>query len=466
MLSKRPRSLALRFVLMSLTALLLSACDSPEPVTDNSIILVTRTGPTTHYETLYGPSGFEYDMAQAYARYTNRSLKIVQANSIAEILTQLDSGAAHIGAAGLTATSDRARRYHFSPAYMNVNQLVLYRYGALRPRSVDKLKHGKLTILRGTSHEDTMNSLTTEHPSLSWSYAQSNEILGLMDSLRRGETDYIIVDSNDYDLYKSTFPGIGIAFTIKRNDKLVWMMGAKQDNALLASIDQFFEQITENGELESLVERHYGHISHMGRNDSRTFAKRVQHRLPTMEDLIKKIALEEGLDWRLLAAISYQESHWNPKAKSPTGVRGLMMLTKITAKEMGVTNRVDAEQSLRGGAGYLLKLKGRLSENIHEPDRSWMALAAYNVGFGHLEDARVLTEKLGGNPNHWMDVMEHLPLLRKREYYSQTRHGYARGEEPVTYVQRIRNYYTQLAWRDRNEDIMVAMAGSAGPTIR
>ena len=118
-----------------------------------------------------------------------------------------------------------------------------------------------------------------------------------------------------------------------------------------------------------------------------------------------------------------------------------MMITNVTAKQMNIKNRKDPEQSINAGAGYLSLLRKRLPERIQEPDRTWMALAAYNIGFGHLEDARILTEQNGSNPDHWPDVKKFLPLLSKKQWYRQTRHGYARGSEPVNYIKNIRRYY-------------------------
>ena len=152
------------------------------------------------------------------------------------------------------------------------------------------------------------------------------------------------------------------------------------------------------------------------------------------------------MDWRLLAAIGYQESHWNPRARSPTGVRGIMMLTLNTAKHIGVKNRLDAEQSIMGGAKYFKIVLKRIPARIPEPDRTWFALASYNIGWGHVEDARILTERQGADPDRWVDVKERLPLLRQRKYYKQTRYGYARGNEPVQYVDNIRRYYETLQW--------------------
>jgi len=177
----------------------------------------------------------------------------------------------------------------------------------------------------------------------------------------------------------------------------------------------------------------------------------VDQRLPQFMDMFTYAAYETGVDWRLLAAIGYQESHWDPAAVSPTGVRGIMMLTRAAAKDLGVDNRLDPMQSIRGGALYLKKMKSRISGEVQEPDLTWLALAAYNVGLGHLEDARILTQKNKGDPNKWVDVKENLPLLTQKKWFQQTRYGYARGREPVRYVENVRSYYDILLWlTDRN----------------
>ncbi|WP_281645590.1 transglycosylase SLT domain-containing protein [Parendozoicomonas sp. Alg238-R29] len=170
----------------------------------------------------------------------------------------------------------------------------------------------------------------------------------------------------------------------------------------------------------------------------------MHRRLPRYYDLFRKVASEHRIDWHLVAAISYQESHWHPKAKSPTGVRGMMMLTLPTAKEMGIRNRLDAEQSVRGGVRYLESLKSRLPETLQEPDRTWQALAAYNVGIGHLYDARTLTRNKGGNPDDWAHLSEYLLKLEDPKWHSQTRFGYARGTESVQYVGNIQRYYRHI----------------------
>ncbi|MDX1657143.1 MAG: transglycosylase SLT domain-containing protein, partial [Candidatus Competibacteraceae bacterium] len=137
---------------------------------------------------------------------------------------------------------------------------------------------------------------------------------------------------------------------------------------------------------------------------------------------------------------AYQESHWNPRARSPTGVRGLMMLTLATARPLKVSNRLDPAQSVDGGARYLRHLLERLPAEVVKEDRLWFALAAYNVGLGHVLDARTLARRLGRNPNIWSDLKGVLPLLARRQYHRTLEYGYARGSEPVRYVQRIRDF--------------------------
>ena len=118
----------------------------------------------------------------------------------------------------------------------------------------------------------------------------------------------------------------------------------------------------------------------------------------------------------------------------------MMMLTLNTARELGVANRLDPQESIDGGAKYLDQMRQRLPDDVQEPDRTWFALAAYNVGMGHLQDARELAVRLEKNPNSWADLKEVLPLLSKKKYYTTLKYGYARGSEPVTYVTRIRNF--------------------------
>lgn len=171
-----------------------------------------------------------------------------------------------------------------------------------------------------------------------------------------------------------------------------------------------------------------------------TFLKYITTRLPHYRKAFEQAEEKTGIPWALLASMSYQESKWNRHAISPTGVRGIMMLTRSTAADLGIQNRLDPKKSIAGGARYLSHLYRRLPATIETPDRMLLALASYNVGFGHVKDAQLLGKRLGKNPNHWNDLKEVLPLLAKKKYYQDLPHRYARGWEPVEYVTRIREY--------------------------
>jgi membrane-bound lytic murein transglycosylase F len=304
-------------------------------------------------------------------------------------------------------------------------------------------------VLADSHHLETLEALREDYPELSWREVEDAEALDLMEMVSRGEAPFALVNSNEFTANHSYYPKLRVGFNLIQEDELAWVFPAGDDNKRLqqrASI--FLQRITEDGTLDLLKEQLYGHAWGANPVGSQTFTRRMKQRLPKYERLIREVATEYQVDWHLLAAISYQESHWNPHARSPTGVRGMMMLTMTTAQEMDIDDRLDPAQSLRGGARYFKKLRRRLPEDIEEPDRSWMALAAYNIGRGHLEDARVLTERQGGDPDLWKDVRERLPLLQKSKYYKTVKHGYARGSEPVTYVKNIRQYYDILAWQD------------------
>jgi membrane-bound lytic murein transglycosylase F len=172
----------------------------------------------------------------------------------------------------------------------------------------------------------------------------------------------------------------------------------------------------------------------------------LQSRLPLYKQWFVEAAEQSSQDWRLLAAIGYQESKWNPRATSPSGARGLMQLMGETASAAKVTDLSDARQSIFGGARYFRQVYEKIPSHVPEPDRTWFALAAYNIGYGHVEDARVLAQKAGHDPDSWQDVRKYLPLLEQERWYTQTENGYARGREPVHYVDNVRGYRDLLEW--------------------
>jgi membrane-bound lytic murein transglycosylase F len=223
---------------------------------------------------------------------------------------------------------------------------------------------------------------------------------------------------------------------------VTWYLKRSNDDSLYAALLDFYSQRVEDGTLARLEEKYLGHVGSFDYVDTKTFLSAIDSVLPTFRSLFEKYASE--IDWKLLAAIAYQESHWNPQATSPTGVRGLMMLTRATADGLGVTDRLDPEQSIQGGALYLQRLMAKVPDTVPEDERIWFALAAYNMGWGHMLDARKLTKSQQGNPDSWVDVKQRLPMLSQKRYYPSLTYGYARGREAYNYVENIRRYQVSL----------------------
>lgn len=439
-------------ILVAFILTFLSACDEKNDPASLTRILErgyinvgTIYGPTNFYTTANGFAGFEYELAKRYADSLNVELRIIPSYSLDELFIKLNTGEVDVLAASLSITDKRLKRFRFAPSYETISQKLVFKQGNIRPRKVADL-NGKLMVTSGSSYVENLEKLKNSHPQLSWQETSEFDSEELLAKVLSDEIDYTIIDSNNLAINRSYYPEVSIGFTIEEPQKLAWMVSKNSADDILSSLIEFFGEAHQNGTLSALDDKYYGHIETFNYVETRTFIKAVESTLPKYQALFQRHA--QDIDWRLLAAISYQESHWNPTARSYTGVRGMMMLTLATAKQMGIKSRLDTEQSIRGGAKYFKRMIAMMPDRIPSPDRIWFALASYNVGFGHLNDARIITQQQGGDPDRWAEVKKRLPLLQQKKYYKNTKHGYARGEEPVHYVDNIRRFYDTLRWLD------------------
>jgi membrane-bound lytic murein transglycosylase F len=410
------------------------------------IKILTLNSATTYYQDIVGPNGFEYHLANWFADSIGVETRFITVASFADLYPELLFGNGDIVAAGLSENeSDFSRSVIYGPRYYQVANQVLYRKLHVdKPKKVENLVGGALKVISGTAQVKLLHDLLKTYPELTWIEVDDIAAEELIEQVDVGEADYILADSHEIALQRRYFPELRIAFELGEPRQLRWAYNFSDDDSLTIAIAAFFKEIEDDGRLEQLIHRHYSYVEKFNYSDISTFTQRIESHLPRYELLFRKEAQEVDLDWRLLAAIGYQESLWVARAKSPTGVRGLMMLTLATARQMKVKNRLDPAQSIRGGAKYIAKTLKRVPSQITEPDRTWFALAAYNVGFGHVQDARKITETRGGDPNRWIDVKQSLPLLARKKWYKKTKYGYARGWEPVKYVENIRQYYEYL----------------------
>jgi membrane-bound lytic murein transglycosylase F len=403
--------------------------------------VITRNAPTTYFigrDIL--PKGPEFDMAEAFASHLGVELEIIEKPSIQAVIAALRNKEGHIAAAGLTQTKARAKEFMFGPNYQDITQQVVCRRDNVQPEAIDELIGLNIMVAEGTAYSERLKELKEQYPALSWAESSELSTEQILYKVWQREIDCSVADSNIVDLNRRYFPELIAPFNLARSENLAWMLH-KSSAGLSAELDNWYLEYEKSGRLESMLDQYYGFFEVFDYVDTRTFIRRVEKRFPEYTQYFSDAATKYKLPFHLLAAQAYQESHWLADAISPTGVRGIMMLTQKTAKEVGVKNRLNPKQSIFGGARYLAKIRThRFVDEVKEPDRTWLALAAYNVGRAHLHDAQILARKLNLNPHKWADMKQVLPLLSEKRYYKDLRYGYARGTEPVRYVQRIREY--------------------------
>ena len=410
-----------------------------------SLKVITRNGPTSYYEGPHGPTGFEYDLVAAFAQHLGVQLDMTVAKTFSAVLSAPQTQSTDFAAAGITVTDKRQQTMQFSDAFLKAAPYVVYRAGATPLEDINALLDAQLVVIADSSYEEQLELHQQQFPQLDWETAQTHDIEQLLAEVEAGSIQATIADSHILNLHRRYYPNLRRGVRLGDPKPLAWAFPPGSDHSLRNAANQFLLQFRQSGRLERLKRQYFGQVAQYRQQETFEFRRNLVERLPDVQHLFEQAGAETGVPWTLLAAISYQESHWRKNAISPTGVRGLMMLTLNTARALGV-DRNNPEESVLGGARYFLRMKSRIPDRIREPDRTWLALAAYNVGRSHLEDARILTQRRGFNPDVWEDVAKHLPLLSDPEIYPTLKHGYARGREPVRYVENIRNYQDIIKW--------------------
>lgn len=452
-----------RCLTLILVAVTLSGCQiDSEPKSELDQIRergVLRVGTLNNQLSYYigtdGPAGLDYELTREFARELGVKLEIKPAYRLASLFPALKNGEIDIIAAGLSQSEQRLKHFRAGPAYYYVSQQLIYQKGEWRPRNIKQLISHQtqldsaqqaaslIHVVKDSHFEKTLADIQQRYPNFHYKVDNNNDINDLLRQVSKGSLAFTVADSVQVSLAQRIYPDLAVAFEMTEDQPISWFMRRSDDESLYALMIEFFGDLKQSGYLASIEEKYIGHIGTFDYVDTRAFIRALDSRLPKWAPLFKKYSGD--FDWRLIAAVAYQESHWNPRAKSPTGVRGMMMLTLPTARSVGVRNRLSPEQSIRGGVKYLDRMVSRIPDSISRHEKIWFALASYNVGYGHMMDARRLTREQGGDPNSWGDVKDRLPQLRQKKYFANTTYGYARGDEALAYVENIRRYYQSIA---------------------
>ena len=436
-----------------------------------TITFVTTNSSNTYYiDSNQKHAGLEYDLANLFVKELGNDYKIkfIVENAFSDVLSTLLNNKATIAAADITVTESRKKNMIFTEPYLDVQQQIAYnRETKLPPRNVAALKNERITVPAGTSFVERLQELNnTKDANLTWDVQENTSSERLLEALANQEIDFTIADNHLLSVVQYYYPNIGMGFSIGKPEKIAWALPENADPKLVARINKFFKKIKANGTLANLIDRYHGNTKRLNPFDVKTFLSKSQTLLPKYVRLFKGAQDATDVDWRLLAAISYQESHWNTFNTSPTNVRGLMMLTEDTSDMMKVSDRLDPKQSIPAGAKFFLWIKDHFPERIQDQDRTYMALASYNIGVGHVEDARVLAQRLKLDPDRWADIKKTLPMLTEPRYYVNAKHGYCGCAQPVIYTESIRSYYKILekhepAYDSESEPFKIASAGLA-----
>jgi len=422
--------------LVSLT-LLLAACSQELPAWNAGklVIIVPETAQGAEAE-------FERELAQLFADQLHAALEAVPMPQD-EIRSALHKHKAHLAAASLRGEPGDST-LHFGSSYQTVREQIICNRDDNPPKKLADLAGKKLVVAAGSAQEVALREAYEKLSWLQWQVRDGLTVKDLLQEVSDGAVDCVVANELQLADARNYYSNLIAAFDIGSPSKLAWAFPRDVDAELLKEARIFFSRIEKDGTLNRLLDRYYGHSRRLKPLDAASFIIKANKVLPNYRARFEEAAALVGEDWRLLAALAYQESQWDPLATSFTNVRGMMMLTEDTADRMKVNNRLDARESILAGAKYLALLKEQMPARIPEPDRTWLALAAYNQGFGHLEDARILTSRMGMNPDSWADVKKWMPLLNQPGYYETLKHGYARGGEAVILVESIRGYYGML----------------------
>lgn len=408
---------------------------------DKVLRVGTINHPLGYFIGTEGHSGIEYDLATAFADYLNVSLNITSFDSSEALFDALKNNEIDIAAAGLLYRPEQAQQFQIGASYYSTSWQVVYKKGTQRPYKIDDL-NAELLVSAGSSVLPLLQQLQESNPQLRWKTTDKFTQEELLIQVAEGKIPYTVAVSVDISAAQHIKPEIAVGFDLTDEVPVIWYLQNSAYSELQAAVLTFMNYANENSIISHIEEKYFNHLSNFDYVDTASYLRAIESTLPKYQYLFEKY--RGDLEWQMLAAIAYQESHWDPSATSPTGVRGIMMLTRDTAERMNVQDRTNPEQSIKAGADYLHLLINQLPNSIAQEDRIWFALAAYNMGLGHLIDARRLTKQLGSDPDNWLDVKKNLPLLAEKRYYNRLKYGYARGFEAFNYVENIRRYYHSI----------------------
>ena len=463
----KKHSYIVAIALLTFLFILLQSCSSKdeedvkiENLRDNKLVAITGYNAYSYFIYKGQPMGFEYELVKKLAKYFNVDLEVKIVNNIEEMFEMLNSGKGDLIAFNLTITKERLEKVDFTKSINTIKQVLVQR----KPENWEKMKlHeiekqlirdpaeliGKTVFVRSNSaYVQRLINLSDEiggdinimeaEPELT-----TEDLIAQVSS---GEIDYTISDDNIAHLNSVYYRNIDAKTDISLSQRIAWAV-EKDSDVFESAVNKWLDSMKATVDFAVIYKKYFTNRYAFKKRITSEYFSNTGGGISKYDDLIKKYSELVGWDWRLSASLVYQESQFNPNTKSWAGAVGLMQLMPNTAKQFGITNLKNPEQNINGGFKYLTYLDNLWKESITDStERIKFVLASYNVGPGHITDARNLTEKYEGDPDIWFDNVEvYLKLKSKPKYYNDevVKRGYARGKETVKYVKEILERYEQ-----------------------
>ena len=415
---------------------------------NNRVTFVTRLGPTTYYEIKNKKFGYHYSIMREFADYLGVDLSVKVVSNITDAKKMLELRDADIisGWNVINTNSDIKTSY----PYNRVDYVIVSKSNIARRTNVDeKLLENDIHTIESQVISNS-DSIKEKKPKYSYKIWRDKNIDDLLKMLYDNEIMFLFMSSDEFKILSKYYRDIKVVQRHSVNEAEYWVLPNNIGPEMQNKISDFFNYMIENNKLAIIYQNFFGQQQHTFVG-SKIFINDLVEIFPTYEFFFKEASKLFDFDWKLIASVGYQESRWRKDAVSYTGVKGIMMLTKDTAREVGVENRIDPKNSIFGGAKYLRSIYDRIDYELDENEKKWFAIAAYNIGLGHVEDAVKLATKNGIQINKWSDIEPYILMLSQSEYYRQTKYGYAIGWETVKYVQNIKQYYDILTFLDSQD---------------
>ena len=412
-----------------------------------SITVITRNNPQCYMLGKDQIMGFEYELAKLFADYLGVDLKINPDEKWDSMISALNSGRGSFIAANMTITNKRQQQAAFSNGYISTRQYVIVRRNNTDIKKVEDLAGKTVHVRKGTSYQKRLELIKKDGIDITIKLHDNTPTYELIQQVAKRTIEATVADQNIALFNRKYYPRATPAFPISDDQYLGWAV-KQSSKKLLNKINLFFDKINANGKFDEIYNKYYAGIDNFDYVDLIKYHIRLKTRLPKYRPIIMEAAEKHDFDWKLIAAQIYQESHFDPLAASHSGAFGLMQLMFSTAASLGVEDLFDPVQNINAGVLYLKILYDHF-DKADSPDRLYLALAAYNIGQGHILDARNLARQTNLDPDKWQSLKKTLPLLQYRKYYKNSKYGYCIGTQTLNYIKQIMLYYDILQHREK-----------------